>query len=54
MTGLSPVATPKKGSEIVLIVGIVVGATVLASVFAGLYVWWHKRKKVPSEQQAGR
>ncbi|CAD6262298.1 unnamed protein product [Miscanthus lutarioriparius] len=37
--------TPKKGSEIVLIVGIVVGATVLASVFAGLYVWWHKRKK---------
>ena len=51
MTGLSPVATPKKGSEIVVIVGAVVGVAVLGLVFAGLYVWRHKRRKVSSEQQ---
>ncbi|CAD6262297.1 unnamed protein product [Miscanthus lutarioriparius] len=42
---------PKKGSEIVVIVGAVVGVAVLGLVFAGLYVWRHKRRKISSEQQ---
>jgi len=51
LTCSSFTAAPKKGSEIVVIVGAVVGVAVLGLVFAGLYVWRHKRRKVSSEQQ---
>jgi len=45
------VAPPKQGNKTSIIVGVVVGTTILGLVLVGIYVWRHKRRKVSLEQQ---
>lgn len=52
LTNVYPTDTQKNGNKIGVIVGVVVGATVLGlAILARLYVWRHKKRKVSLEQQ---
>jgi hypothetical protein len=45
-------AAKKKGSKTGVIAGVIVGVVVLGLLaFAGIFVWWQKRRKLSLEQE---